>query len=226
MAQAVFHGDAGVGVPTARAGLGAATDGLTAGWTPPVPSYRPAPLPVARVDVPDQSAQVSRLSERGAEWVFLTPDSREAMDGAVELPARRARWRRVVVEGVGERAGGARDLAFASRRAGEPTGGGFWLAHFLIGNGTRSGDGEIERTGRPLAGEEVVVALVGDFSRSEPTAAQLRALTEVVDYARAKTGMIPVQIGEAARAPMAASVLDRAFNAALAAHPAGDEPRS
>jgi len=77
-----------------------------------------------------------------------------------------------------------------------------------------------------LAGEEVVVALVGDFSRSEPTAAQLRALTEVVDYARAKTGMIPVQIGDAARAPMAASVLDRAFNAALAAHPADDEPRS
>jgi hypothetical protein len=97
----------------------------------------------------------------------------------------------------------------------------------VIGNGTRSGDGAIERTGRPLTGdEEVVVALVGDFSRSEPTAAQLRALTEVVDYARAKTGMIPVQIGEAARAPMAASVLDRAFNAALAAHPTGDEPRS
>lgn len=231
MAQAVLQGDGRLGARAAQAALGpvgVAADGLSTAWVPPVPSYRPQPLPAVRPSAPLGTEQIERLSRRTGEWGALGAPLRAEMDRAVVRPGGRAPWRRVVVEGTGESMGGARDLAFASMRGGEAVdgAGGFRAAHFIIGNGTRSPDGSLERTARPLDGEVVVVAMVGDFSLQEPTVAQLRALTELVDYARAKTGVIPVEVGDAARAPVAGAVLQAAFNAGLAAHPADDPPRS
>jgi hypothetical protein len=228
VAQAIWQGGGRLGAPAAQAGLGVTTDGLTTAWTPPVPAYRAEPLPVRRVVEPQAAVQVAQLSVRAGGWEFLTAPLRAALDAAVSVkPGGRAPWRRVVVDGTGETAGGARDLAFAVRRGGE--GGaesGLRAAHFVIGNGTRTPDGAIERTGRALSGDAVVVVLVGDFSRQQPTAAQLQALTELADYARAKTGLIPVVLGEASRAPVAASVLEAAFNTALAGHPVADATRN
>jgi hypothetical protein len=228
VAQAVWQGGGGFGVPAAQAGLGVTADGLTAVWTPPVPAYRTEPLPVPRAVEPQAEAQVDQLSKRAEAWEFLTPPLRAAMDEAVAgQPAGRAPWRRVVVEGTGEEAGGARDLAFLLRRDGDVAAtSGLRSAHFIIGNGTRTPDGAIERTARALTEDAMVVALVGDFSRRPPTGAQLQALTELADYARAKTGVIPVVLGEASRAPVASSVLDAAFNAALTGHPVAEAARN
>ena len=228
VAQAVWQGGGGFGATAAQAGLGVTTDGLTAAWSPPVPAYRAEPLPVSRAFEPPAAAQVDRLSKRAGTWEFLTPRMRAALDeAAAGKPGGRAPWRRVVVEGTGEEAGGAKDLAFVLRRDG-PAGAasGLRAAHFVIGNGTRTPDGAIERTPRGLTDDAVVVALVGDFSRRPPTQAQLQALTELADYARAKTGVIPVVLGEASRAPVASSVLDAAFNAALTGHPVAEAARN
>jgi hypothetical protein len=202
------------------------TDGLAADWTAPLPVYRPMPLAGEPLFQLDENQLIAGLTERGGEWRHLSQKMRHAMDQTVAAPARRAPWRRLVVEGTGEDMGSAGDLAVVDRRGGaskEVTG--FRAAHFVIGNGTRSGDGAIERTERPLGDESLVVALVGDFSRQAPTRLQLRALTECIDYARSKTGLIPVVPGCVDRAPVAAAVLDRALNASLAGHPAELPPR-
>ena len=58
--------------------------------------------------------------------------------------------------------------------------------HFVIGNGSGSGDGEIEvgwrwarqiKANRPM---DVQICLVGDFSKTEPTSAQMESLISLV----------------------------------------------
>ncbi len=69
--------------------------------------------------------------------------------------------------------------------------------HFIIGNGTNSGNGEIEigpRWTRQLAGGHVSspvynhnsigICLVGNFEQTHPSARQIAALTELVHYLR------------------------------------------
>lgn len=216
------------GVSAARAGLGVAGDGLVEGWAPPVPAYRAERLPGPPVVAAVAAEQVGHLTRRTGEWRFLTPAVRGALDGAAAgRPRGRAPWRRVVVEGTGEGSGGARDLAFLMRRDGEGrVPGGLGSGHLVIGNGTRTPDGMIERTGRPLGDEALVVVMVGDFSRRPPTVAQLQALTELADYARAKTGVIPVVLGDLARAPVAASVLEAAFPVGAGGHPVVETARN
>jgi N-acetyl-anhydromuramyl-L-alanine amidase AmpD len=73
--------------------------------------------------------------------------------------------------------------------------------HFVIGNGTSSGDGEIEigsRWTRQINGGHVAsdylnnislgICFVGDFDRDVPTQAQLAALDELVRYLRGRVG--------------------------------------
>ncbi|HWB58691.1 MAG TPA: peptidoglycan recognition family protein, partial [Chthoniobacteraceae bacterium] len=73
--------------------------------------------------------------------------------------------------------------------------------HFVIGNGSSSGDGEIEignRWTRQLDGGHVHsdylnsialgICLVGDFNRDKPTKAQLAALDELIRYLRIRVG--------------------------------------
>jgi|GEM_PF-2442755 len=228
MVQAVLQGDGVVAPATAQAALGASGGGLSTAWTPPVPAYRPVVLSAPRLAAADAAGQHRLLVTRGEEWRSLTPVLRAGLDHAAALHGPRARWCRLVVEGTGEHEGGGTDLAFASRRgpAAKAERGRFLAAHFVIGNGTRSGDGGIERTGRPLEGEDLVIALIGDFSRRGPTPAQLQALTELVDYARAKTGVIPVVLGDAARAPVSAAVLNEAYHSAPVDRPREDLRRT
>ena len=224
VAHAVWQADGGgLTAPSAQASLAPAGDALEAAWEPPVPAYHPEPLPPAAAPPSESAAQMKWLRERGGEWEFLTDPLRQSLDAAaLHSPKRKAGWRQVVVEGTGEAAGSAKDVTFARRR----DDGRVPAPHFVVGNGSRSGDGVIEPTGRPLDGEQLVVSLVGDFSRRAPTASQLRALTEFVDYARAKTGMIPVRMGEASRAPVAGATLDVAYNAGLPVLPdPSPEPR-
>jgi hypothetical protein len=75
--------------------------------------------------------------------------------------------------------------------------------HFVIGNGTSTGDGEIEvgnRWRRQINGGHVHsdylnnialgICLVGDLNRDAPTKRQLEALEELIRYLRRRVGTI------------------------------------
>jgi hypothetical protein len=114
----VIHSGGAAGGGAAQAGLGAAADGLAADWTAPVPVYRPMPLAGEPLFQPDENQLIAGLTERGGAWRHLSSNLRFAMDEAVAAPARRAPWRRLVIEGTGEEMGSAGDLAVAGRRGG------------------------------------------------------------------------------------------------------------
>jgi len=186
----------------------------------PIPQATPAPTPApgpwgAQIDVEKQGLEEQGgfvpppPSTRHHWWQFfggesepdyryLTPEIREAIDRA---PVARRRWRFIVVHNSGTRQGNARIFDYYHRYVRKMPNG---LAyHFVIGNGTSSGDGQIEignRWVRQLQGGHVHsdylnnialgICLVGDFNRDLPTKAQLEALDELIRYLRIRVGKI------------------------------------
>lgn len=132
----------------------------------------------------------------GPRYRYLTRGVRSAIDRA---PVKRGRWQYVVVHNSGTRQGNARIFANYHRNVRKMKNG---LAyHFVIGNGTSSGDGEIEigsRWTRQINGGHVAsdylnnigigICFVGDFNRDVPTRAQLAALQELITYLRKRVG--------------------------------------
>ncbi len=110
------------------------------------------------------------------------------------INVRRDNWVRIVVHHSGIRNGNAARYDAAHRRRGMQNG----LAyHFLIGNGVDSGDGEIEigpRWHNQLLGGHVKsyrinltaigICLVGNFEETHPSARQLAAFTQLMDWLR------------------------------------------
>jgi hypothetical protein len=131
-------------------------------------------------------------------WRYLTPAVRRAIDDA---RVARNRWKYIVVHNSGTRQGNARIFDYYHRHVRRMPNG---LAyHFVIGNGTSSGDGQIEIGNRwvvQLAGGHVHsdylnyislgICLVGDFNRDLPTRAQYDALDELIRYLRQRVGKI------------------------------------
>jgi hypothetical protein len=131
-------------------------------------------------------------------WRYLTPAVRRAIDDA---HVARNRWKYIVVHNSGTRQGNARIFDYYHRHVRRMPNG---LAyHFVIGNGTSSGDGQIEIGNRwvlQLAGGHVHsdylnyislgICLVGDFNRDLPTRAQYEALDELIRYLRQRVGKI------------------------------------
>jgi hypothetical protein len=113
----------------------------------------------------------------------------------------KGRWQFIVVHNSGTRQGNARIFDYYHRYVRHMPNG---LAyHFVIGNGTSSGNGQIEIGGRwvkQLQGGHVHsdylnnislgICLVGDFNRDLPTHEQEEALTELIDYLRKRVGKI------------------------------------
>ena len=132
------------------------------------------------------------------QYHFLTREIRDAIDRA---PVARHRWRFIVVHNSGTRQGNARIFDYYHRYVRKMPNG---LAyHFVIGNGTSSGNGQIEIGGRwikQLQGGHVHsdylnnialgICLVGDFNRDLPTKEQLEALDELIRYLRIRVGKI------------------------------------
>lgn len=188
----------------------------------PIPRATPAPTPVpgpwgAQVDI-----QKEGLEEEGGfvpppppppthhhwwqffsaepepQYHYLTKEIRDAIDRA---PVARRRWRFIVVHNSGTRQGNARIFDYYHRYVRKMPNG---LAyHFVIGNGTSSGNGQIEIGGRwikQLQGGHVHsdylnnislgICLVGDFNRDLPTREQLEALDELIRYLRIRVGKI------------------------------------
>lgn len=132
----------------------------------------------------------------GPRYRYLTREVRDAIDRA---PVRRGRWQYIIVHNSATRQGNARIFNNYHTNVRKMQNG---LAyHFVIGNGTSSGNGEIEigpRWTRQINGGHVAsdylnnisigICFVGDFDRDLPTQAQLDALDELVRYLRSRVG--------------------------------------
>ena len=131
-------------------------------------------------------------------WQYLSASVRRQIDQA---PVQKRRWRYIVVHNSGTRQGNAKAFDYYHLRVRKMPNG---LAyHFVIGNGTSSGDGEVEignRWHRQINGGHVHsdylnnialgICLVGDFNRDTPTKKQLEALEELIRYLRLRVGKI------------------------------------
>jgi outer membrane biosynthesis protein TonB len=192
----------------------------------PAPSASPTVRPTPDVSRPSQPAQVvieksgfekeeemapsptpeerhrflffSWGGKSGTSYPHLSRSVRAAIDRA---PVLRRRWQYIVVHNSGTRQGNARIFDYYHRHVRRMTNG---LAyHFVIGNGTSSGNGEIEvgdRWTRQINGGHVHsdylnnialgICLVGDFNRDQPTRTQLAACEELIHYLQKRCGKV------------------------------------
>ena len=138
------------------------------------------------------------LAAADVHWQYLTPAVRKAIDDA---RVARNRWKYIIVHNSGTRQGNARIFDYYHRYVRRMPNG---LAyHFVIGNGTSSGNGQVEignRWVRQLNGGHVHsdylnyisigICLVGDFNRDLPTKAEYEALDELIRYLRRRVGKV------------------------------------
>ncbi len=178
------------------------------------PQITPRPRPVTPAPVtPAPQVIIEKTSEQGLvpapatqsrgwfsrpTYKYLTASVRSAIDRA---NVSRGRWRYIVVHNSGTKQGNAKAFEYYHRRVRKMQNG---LAyHFVIGNGTSSGDGEIEignRWVRQINGGHVHsdylnnialgICLVGDFNRQTPTTRSLESLEELIRYLRNRVGKV------------------------------------
>ncbi len=158
----------------------------------------PLPHPQPRRPIP--SAPVFDRKAPKSGWNFLTHDVRTQIDAAA---VRVGHWKMIVLHSSATASGSARALDYYHREVKHLAAG---LAyHFVIGNGRGAGDGAVavgsrwsqQEAGGHLSNDaqnEVAlgICVVGNFSHSAPTLAQIEALDELIDYLQAKLGKIPV----------------------------------
>jgi N-acetylmuramoyl-L-alanine amidase len=139
-----------------------------------------------------------RSSSSGAGYRYLTRSVRDQIDRA---PVARSRWQFIVVHNSGTRQGNAAAFDYYHRHIRRMQNG---LAyHFVIGNGTSTGNGQVEvgdRWRRQINGGHVHsdylnnialgICLVGDFNRDQPTRAQLDCCEELIRYLRQRCGKV------------------------------------
>jgi hypothetical protein len=127
--------------------------------------------------------------------------SRSVINAIRRAPVQRARWKFIIVHNSGTRQGNARAFDYYHRHVRKMKNG---LAyHFVVGNGTSSGNGEIEigdRWRRQINGGHVHsdylnnislgICLVGDFNKDRPTRVQLEATEELIRYLRERCGKV------------------------------------
>jgi len=133
---------------------------------------------------------------RSVSYRYLTSSVIEAIRRA---PVKRRRWQFIVVHNSGTRQGNARVFDYYHKHVRRMQNG---LAyHFVIGNGTSTGNGQVEvgdRWRRQINGGHVHsdylnnislgICLVGDFNRDQPTRAQLEACEELIRFLRQRCG--------------------------------------
>ena len=191
----------------------------------PTPSVMPQPtiahaLPVPAQEAPQVTVEKSGFEEdQGLEpppsppprrfgfwpwsWTRSTPAYRYLTRSVIEeirrAPVQRRRWQFIVVHNSGTRQGNARVFDYYHRHVRRMRNG---LAYqFVIGNGTSTGNGQIEvgdRWRRQINGGHVHsdylnnislgICLVGDFNRDQPTGAQLESCEELIRYLRQRCG--------------------------------------
>ncbi|HEY0369142.1 MAG TPA: N-acetylmuramoyl-L-alanine amidase [Chthoniobacterales bacterium] len=203
---------------------------------PPIPPSQRIPAPNATVAPPPADITIQKSGveeEQGYEpppppppkrsfWqrLFGGGDrtnyrylSRSVIDAIRRAPVQRGRWKFIIVHNSGTNQGNARAFDYYHRHVRRMKNG---LAyHFVVGNGSSSGDGQIEigdRWRRQINGGHVHsdylnnislgICLVGDFNRTQPTPTQLAATEELIKYLRQRCGGgIPVRPHRAMNPP-------------------------
>ena len=193
----------------------------------PTPSITPQPPVAHALPVPDQEGPQVTVEKSGFEedqglepppsppprrfgfwpwsWTRSTPAYRYLTRSVIEeirrAPVQRRRWQFIVVHNSGTRQGNARVFDYYHRHVRRMRNG---LAYqFVIGNGTSTGNGQIEvgdRWRRQINGGHVHsdylnnislgICLVGDFNHEQPTRAQLESCEELIRYLRERCGKI------------------------------------
>jgi hypothetical protein len=168
-------------------------------------SEEPAQLTIQKTGY-EKKGFWSRLFGGGSEsgggggYRYLTRSVRAEIDRA-PADRRNPRWQMIVVHNSGTRQGNARVFDYYHRHVRHMQNG---LAyHFVIGNGTSTGNGQVEvgdRWKRQINGGHVHsdnlnnialgICLVGDFNRDQPTKAQLACCEELIRYLRQRCGKI------------------------------------
>jgi len=178
------------------------------------PKATPKPKPTARPDAPIVVEKSGKAEDEGLaptpkkkgfsifgggpKYKYLTASVRAAIDNA---KVKKGRWKYIIVHNSGTRQGNAKAFDNYHRNVRKMQNG---LAyHFVIGNGTSSGNGEIEignRWVRQINGGHVAsdylnniaigICLVGDYNRDRPTETQLAALKELIQYLRQRCGKV------------------------------------
>lgn len=164
----------------------------------------PGPVPIAPVTVEKSGFDEERGNQPTppagwwTRWKYLSKSVRQQIDRA---PVKKRRWRYIVVHNSGTRQGNAKAFHYYHLRVRKMPNG---LAyHFVIGNGSSSGDGEIEIANRwrrqnngghvhsdYLNNIALGICLVGDFNRDQPSRRQLESLEELTRYLRVRVGKI------------------------------------
>jgi len=137
-----------------------------------------------------------QLGERRPKWKYLTREVRAQIDGAAISSGR---WKYIVVHNSSTKRGGAKAFDTYHRNVKRMSNG--MAYHFVIGNGSYTGSGQIEvgqRWRKQLQGGHmkssaqnrvaIGICLVGDFDSDRVKDSQLEALDELVSYLQAKTG--------------------------------------
>ncbi len=158
---------------------------------------------IGRVDEEPQPKQesrgfFSRIFGGGSSYKYVTGSVKRAISGA---PVRSGRWRYIVVHNSGTRQGSAKAFEHYHRFVRGMSNG--MAYHFVIGNGTSTGNGLIEvgnRWSRQIQGGHVHsdylnnisigICLVGDFNSQKPTDAQKASLTELIKAVRDRVGRV------------------------------------
>jgi hypothetical protein len=155
--------------------------------------YEPPPPPPPRRGF---FARLFGARELPGSYRYL---SRAVVEAIRSAPVQRGRWKFVIVHNSGTRQGNARAFDYYHSHVRKMKNG---LAyHFVIGNGTSSGNGEVEvgnRWRRQINGGHVHsdylnnislgICFVGDFNRDQPSGAQLQACDELIRYLRQRCG--------------------------------------
>lgn len=127
--------------------------------------------------------------------------NRNVIEAIRRAPVQRARWKFIIVHNSGTKQGNAKAFDYYHKRVRKMQNG--MAYHFVVGNGTSSGDGAVEigdRWRRQINGGHVHsdylnnislgICLVGDFNRGQPTRAQLEATEELTKYLRDRCGKV------------------------------------
>ena len=130
--------------------------------------------------------------------------NRNVIESIRRAPVQRNRWKFVIVHNSGTRQGNAKAFDYYHRKVRRMGNG--MAYHFVVGNGTSSGNGQIEigdRWRRQINGGHVHsdylnniglgICLVGDFNRDRPTKAQMEATEELIKYLRQRCGKMEVR---------------------------------
>jgi hypothetical protein len=137
-----------------------------------------------------------KLGQKRPRWKFLTPIVRAQIDRA---NISKGRWRYIVIHNSATSRGNAKAFDRYHRNVKKMSNG--MAYHFVVGNGSYSGNGEVEigdRWKKQIHGGHmksmaqnrmaIGICLVGDFNSQRVRDGQLEALDELVTYLQAKCG--------------------------------------